>query len=84
MKGKKELILKGNLIIGKLKSVQKGNSTSTEDDKDDETSDPTSIEDYNKKTTVQLRQINKEKGLQVKNLTMKVKKKELITLIENS
>lgn len=52
--------------------MQKGNST--EDDKDDETSDPTSIEDYNKKTTVQLRQINKEKGLQVKNLT-KLKRK---------
>ena len=74
MKGKKELILKGNLIIGKLKSVQKGNST--EDDKDDETSDPTSIEDYNKKTTVQLRQINKEKDLQVKNLFItKLKRK---------
>ena len=72
MKGKKELILKGNLIIGKLKSVQKGNST--EDDKDDETSDPTSIEDYNRKTTVQLRDINKEKDLQVKNLT-KLKRK---------
>jgi len=43
MKGKKELILKGNLIIGKLKSVQKENSSSltlastssTQNDEDD-------------------------------------------------
>lgn len=58
-------------------------TSAVEDDQDDETSDPTSTEDYNRKTIVQLRQIIKEKGLQVKNLT-KLKKKELITLIENS
>lgn len=58
-------------------------TSATEHDQDDETSDPTSIEDYSKKNIVQLREIIKEKGLQVKNLT-KLKKKELITLLENS
>ena len=51
-------------------------TSATENDQDDETVDPTPTEDYNKKTVVQLREIIKEKGLQVKNLT-KLKKKKI-------
>lgn len=42
-------------------------TSATENDQDDETADPTPTEDYNKKTVVQLREIIKEKGLQVKS-----------------
>ena len=91
MKGKKGTYTKGKLdywetgITAKKKEQRASlaSTSATENDQDDKTSDPTSIEDYNSKTIVQLREIIKEKDLQVKNLT-KVKKRELIILLQNS
>lgn len=50
---------------------------------DEEMCEESPTEDYNKMTLPQLRKLIKERGLKVKNLS-KLKKKELLTIIEKS
>ena len=50
---------------------------------DEEMCEESPTEDYSKMTLQQLREIIKERGLKVKNLS-KLKKKELVTIIEKS
>ena len=50
---------------------------------DEEMCEESFTEDYSKMTVPQLRELIKEKGLKVKNLS-KLRKKELLTIIENS
>ena len=60
--------------IGRRRKQQRAASTSTSWQQGDELSDDTTQEDYSKMTITKLREIIREKGLKVKNLSkLKIK-----------
>lgn len=69
--------------IGQRRKQQRAASTSTSWQQGDELSDDTPQEDYSKMTITKLREIIREKGLKVKNLS-KLKKQQLVAFIEKS